>query len=274
MKKFPLVSVIIPVYNEEKYLFYCLNSLQNQTYKNFEIIIIDDGSTDKSIEIAKKFNTVLVKQNHKGAGSARNNGAQHSKGEIIVLLDADMKYDEKYIEKIISPILDGAAVGTFNKEELVANSDNIWSRCWSINSGLPYNRRLPVDYPNTESVFRAILKKEFIKGKGYKVNEGYTDDSSLSKKLKIVAVNAPHAISYHYNPSTLLEVFLSARWIGRGKIYKPTIFNLLRFSFVNSIRVSCKYLLKEAPVAIVLFKLVYDAGVFVGIFFSNNKTYK
>lgn len=274
MKKSSLVSVIIPVYNEEKYLFHCLSSLQNQTYKNFEVIIVDDGSTDKSIEIEKKFDTVLIKQNHKGAGAARNKGVLSSKGEIIVLLDADMKYDKKYIEKLISPILEGEAIGTFNKEELVANADNIWSRCWSINSGLPFNRRLPINYPNTENVFRAILKKEFIKGKGYKDNEGYTDDSGLSKRIKALAVNAPYAISYHYNPSTLSEIFFSARWIGRGKIYKPTIFNLLRFSPFNSIRISCKYLLKGAPTAIFLFKLVYDAGVFTGIFFSNNKTYK
>ena len=274
MKKSPLVSVIIPVYNEELYLSYCLHSLKNQTYKYIEIILIDDGSTDESVEIAKRFDVTILKQRHKGAGAARNKGVRSSKGEIIALLDADMKYDKKYIEKLIVPILEEYAVGTFNKEELVANKDNIWSRCWSINSGLPYNRRLPVDYPNTENVFRAIKKSYFLKKRGFNESEGYTDDSSLSKKLNLRSVNAVGAISYHYNPSTLVEVFFSARWIGRGKTYHPNIFNLLRFSTINSLRVGSKYLLNGAPIMILLFKLVYDAGVFVGIFFSNNKTYK
>ena len=274
MKKFPLVSVIIPVYNEELYISHCLHSLKNQTYKKIEIILIDDGSTDASVEIAKQFDVTIIKQNHRGAGTARNKGVQYSKGEIIALLDADMKYDKKYIEKLIAPILEKSAVGTFNKEELVANANSIWSRCWSINSGLPYGRRLPIKYPNTENVFRAIQKSYFLKTKGFNEKEGYTDDSSLSKKLNVKSVNAVGAISYHYNPSSLFEVFFSARWIGRGKIYRPNIFNFLRFSPINSIRIGVAYLLRGAPVSILLFKLVYDAGVFTGIFFSNNKTYK
>ena len=274
MKTSPLVSVIIPVYNEELYLSHCLQSLKNQTYKNVEIILVDDGSTDASSEVAKQFGVTILKQKHRGAGAARNKGVLFSKGEIIALLDADMKYDKKYIEKLIAPILEGSVVGTFNKEELVANTGNIWSRCWSINSGLPYNRRLPVNYSNTENVFRAIKKSYFIKKRGFNESEGYTDDSSLSKKLNLRSVNAVGAISYHYNPSSLAEVFFSARWIGRGKIYRPNIFNFLRFSPINSIRVGVKYLLHGAPITILLFKLVYDAGAFMGIFFSNNKTYK
>lgn len=274
MKSSPLVSVIIPVYNEEQYLSYCLSSLSNQSYSSFEILVVDDGSTDKSLEIAKKYNVIILQQDHKGPGAARNLGAKKALGKILVFADADMRYDKKYIEMLIRPIIEKNAVGTFVKEEMVANTDNIWSRCWSYNSGLPIDRRLPINYKDTENAFRAILKEYFVKAGGFDESVGYTDDSSISKKLHIFAVNASGAKSYHYNPSSLSEVFISSRWIGRSELFPKSIVNFLRFSPLNSIRVASKLLLKGTPFEIFIFKLVYDMGVFTGIFLSKNKTAK
>jgi glycosyltransferase involved in cell wall biosynthesis len=274
MKKTPLVSVIIPVYNEEKYLDFCLSSLSNQSYPKKEIIIVDDGSTDKGLEICQKFNVQILRQEHQGPGAARNLGVAHAKGEIIVLADADMRYDRKYIENLIKPILLGEAIGTFIKEEYVANPENIWSRCWNINAGLPQDRRLPEDYPDTENAFRAIQKKYFLQGEGYDIHEGYCDDSSLSRKINIKAKNSPDAISYHYNPSSLSEVFYSARWIGRSVLFRPGIISFLRYSLLNSLRISMKYILRGAPYAIIPFKVVFDFGMFIGIFLSHGKRAK
>lgn len=273
MKK-PSVSVIIPVYNEEKYLNFCLSSILEQTYENKEIIVVDDGSNDKSFEIAKQYNVKLLKEKHKGTGNARNKGAQKAKGEILIFADADMSYKKDYIEKLIKPILSEKAIGTFTKDEFVANKENIWSKCWTINSGLPNNRRLPENYKNKENAFRAILKKYFIKAGGFDTAEGYTDDTSLSKKLGIEASNAPGAVSYHYNPSGILEVFYSSRWIGKSKLFKPNFRNFIRFSPINSIRVSFKYLLKGAPFRIFIFKIVFDFGMFSGVFFKGNNNHK
>lgn len=274
MQKIPLVSVIVPVFNEEKYLDACLSSLFDQTYPRFEIIVVDDGSDDASTQIAKNYPVRILTQKHSGPGSARNKGAQNAKGEILIFSDADMKYDKNYMTKLIEPIVAKRTIGTFVKDELVANYDNIWSRCWSTNSGLPINRRLPIDYPETESGFRAILKKYFQKSGGFDTNVGYTDDGSLSRKLQLRAVNAPGAISYHYNPSTLSEVFYSARWVGRAEIFNQNIISFLRYSPINSLRVSLKYLFSGASIAIIPFKLVYDFGMLVGIFLSSNKTAK
>jgi len=275
MKKSLLVSVVVPFYNEEKHLDECLSSLISQSYNNFEIIAVDDGSTDSSINIINKYPHVnLIKQGHRGSGAARNRGVAEAKGEIIIFADADMRFDNKYIESLIGPILRKEAIGTFVKQELVANPDNIWSRCWSFNSSLPIYRRLPIDYPETENAFRAILKEYFVKSGGFETDEGYTDDSSISKKLKIKAANAQGAICYHYNPSDLIEVFISARWIGRSKLFIPDFKNFLRFSFINSLRISMKYYLRGAPFSIFPFKLVYDAGMFAGIFMNSGKTFK
>jgi glycosyltransferase involved in cell wall biosynthesis len=274
MHKQPLVSVVIPVYNEQKYLDACITSLLHQSYTNKEIIVVDDGSTDQSLQIAQKYKLHILKQHHHGPGAARNRGVNAARGEIIVLADADMRYDEKYIEKLTQPIRDKQAIGTFVKEEYVANPQNIWSRCWSCNAGLPSNRRLPENYHDTENAFRAIRKDYFLKGQGYETNEGYTDDGSLSDKINVRASNAPGAKSFHYNPSSLDEVFYSARWIGRSKLFQPNLTNFLRFTPLNSLRISIKYLCSGAPLAIILFKLVFDAGMFTGIFLRNGQTAK
>ncbi|MDP3987952.1 MAG: glycosyltransferase family 2 protein [Candidatus Levybacteria bacterium] len=269
-----LVSVIVPVYNEEKYLDSCLGSLENQTYKDKEIIVVDDGSKDKSLLIAKKHKIRLLETAHKGPGNARNIGASKAKGEILIFADADMYFYKDYIVNLIKPIVEKKTPGTFTKEEFVANPDNIWSRCWNINNGLFSNRRLPADYPQTENAFRAILKDVFLTNKGFEVDEGYTDDSSFSRRSNIKALKADGAICYHYNPSSLVEVFYSARWIGRSKKFESTIYNFFRFSPINSFRVGLKYLLKGAPPQIFLFKLIYDLGIFAGIFFKGEKTFK
>lgn len=100
------VSVIIPVYNAEKYLEKCLDSVINQTLKEIEIICIDDCSTDNSYSILKEYikkdNRIVVfknKTNH-GAGYTRNVGLNFSKGEYIGFVDSDDYIDEKYYEEL------------------------------------------------------------------------------------------------------------------------------------------------------------------------------
>lgn len=94
MSKQPCVSVIVPVYNAQKYLEQCLQSLADQTMADFEVICVDDGSTDSSVEMIRGFmqrdaRFTLVQQKNQYAGIARNNGIAHAKGEYLLFLDAD-----------------------------------------------------------------------------------------------------------------------------------------------------------------------------------------
>lgn len=85
-----LFSVIIPVYNGEKFLGETLESVVNQDYDPFEVIVVDDGSTDSSAEIIKSFSTVrYIYQKNQGNSFARNQGIKVSKGELIALIDQD-----------------------------------------------------------------------------------------------------------------------------------------------------------------------------------------
>jgi glycosyltransferase involved in cell wall biosynthesis len=90
-KKNPLVSVVIPVYNGEKYLHEAIESVLAQTYPNTEIIVIDDGSTDRSAEIAQKLSSVVKYhyQSNAGTGAARNHGVEVARGSFFSFLDAD-----------------------------------------------------------------------------------------------------------------------------------------------------------------------------------------
>ncbi|MBR6327686.1 MAG: glycosyltransferase family 2 protein, partial [Alphaproteobacteria bacterium] len=88
------ISVIMPVYNVEKYLERCLSSICHQTYQNIEIICIDDGSTDKSLEILKQFQArderiKIIAQQNQGASKARNKGLTEATGSYIYFMDSD-----------------------------------------------------------------------------------------------------------------------------------------------------------------------------------------
>ena len=102
MKESPLVSVIIPVYNYERYLGEALESVLGQTYRNLEVIVVDDGSTDQSREVARSFaarGVVYCHQNHAGIGPARNKGVELARGEFLAFLDADDRWPLEKIER-------------------------------------------------------------------------------------------------------------------------------------------------------------------------------
>ena len=96
----PLVSIIIPLYNAEKYVGETMRSVQNQTWPNKEIIVVDDGSTDSSLAVVnscKDKNTRIITQANNGASAARNAGLKEAKGEYIQFLDADDLLSENKI---------------------------------------------------------------------------------------------------------------------------------------------------------------------------------
>ena len=101
-----LISVIIPVYNMEQYLERCLDSVINNTYRNLEIICIDDGSTDRSLEILRRYETadpriVVIAKENGGVSSARNAGLDRMTGEYVTLVDPDDFVHPQYIEQLV-----------------------------------------------------------------------------------------------------------------------------------------------------------------------------
>ncbi len=259
------VSIIIPTYNEEKVIRDCLESLDQQTFKDIEVIVVDDGSTDNTKELIA--GVKLLTQQHKGPGEARNLGAKEAKGEILVFVDADMTFDKDFIKDLVDPIIKGESKGTFSKEEYVSNYQNIWAKCWNINRGISNPKMQGKNYPDTQKVFRAILKSEFEKVGGFEAGGHYTDDWSLSEKLGYNATVSGGKF-YHKNPDSLIEVFSQAKWVAK-RPYKlgaigflvALIRSFLPASLMIGLLKSIIYLTPQ----FLIFKIIYDLGIFIGI---------
>lgn len=201
-------SIIIPAYNEEKDLPECLTSLKKQSEKRFEIILVDDGSTDNTIGIAKNFKIKILKQNHQGPGKARNLGAKNAKGEILVFIDADMTFDKNYLKNLINPLLKNKKIlGTTHDYEVAKNIENKWSYLWG-------EIRVSKEGANQVKIFRAIKKKKFLELGGFDQKYGYADDQTFWFKYGLKPTVAKNTICYHKNPEDLKGTFKQAEWIG------------------------------------------------------------
>lgn len=118
----PLVSIVIPCYNQAYWLSEAIESALAQTYKNIEVIVVNDGSPDNTSEIAKRYPVRLVEKENGGLSSARNAGIREAKGQYILPLDSDDKILPEFIEKTIG--LDDI-VSTAQQE--FGDSNNLWN---------------------------------------------------------------------------------------------------------------------------------------------------
>jgi len=220
-----IVSIVIPAYNEEKEIASCLLSLKKQTYKNFEILLVDDGSTDKTTEIVKKFKDVqLLLGAHKGPGVSRNLGAQQARGEILVFVDADMTFEKNYLKNLIAPLLqDKKILGTTHDQEIATNIQNIWASLWG-------KLRVNQKQNTSGAIFRAIRKNKFLDLGGFDPRYGYADDQTLLIKYNLRPITAENTLCYHNNPETLKEVYKQSRWIGAS--YRSSLFFLFPFNYL------------------------------------------
>lgn len=105
-----MISIIIPFYNTEKYLEECLSSVKSQTFSDYECLMIDDGSTDSSREIAEKFlddsRFKLLNKEHVGFPQAKNIGLDNAKGDYICFIDSDDFINEHYLEKLYNTLIE------------------------------------------------------------------------------------------------------------------------------------------------------------------------
>ena len=104
--KTPLISVIVPAYNSEKFVGKCIESIQNNTYQNIEIIIINDGSKDNTAAVVSEYakadpRVVLINKENGGVSKARNTGIDVATGEYIAFLDSDDCYMEHFLEMMV-----------------------------------------------------------------------------------------------------------------------------------------------------------------------------
>lgn len=273
LKEMIKVSVIIPVYNEEKDIRACLESLRKQSLKEKEVIVVDDGSTDGTREAVQEYREVkLLTGTHKGPGASRNLGAKKARGKYLIFVDADMTFSANYLKNLIAPLeRDATLIGTCHDYEIVTNTSNIWSRCWG-------KIRVSKEQAKDVKIFRAIRTKVFLAKGGFDPRYGYADDQTLWFKHGLKSVPAPHTTCYHRNPETLSGVYKQSRWIGASfdawplqvqviKYFVPLFAFLVSPIMVPLVTIKRTFMMKEYTIIpqMLLFVIIRYVGTFFGL---------
>ena len=221
------VSIIIPVYNSEKYFEECIKSVINQTYNNIEIILINDGSEDNSLSICEKYSKLdnrikLINNKKLGVSSARNSGLSISTGKYVMFLDSDDYFSDDYVERMYKTIektksdivISGFRCFENNKEEIIqySNEDKYLELDSIIN-----------DMVNTyyfNSISKTITKLDIIKNNNieFDISLTYFEDYKFSfmvmKKCKKIFYISNCFYNYRINEDS------STRKLSFEKVFK------------------------------------------------------
>jgi len=214
--KFPKVSIIIPAYNEEKIVENLLKSLMKLDYpkKKVEVIVVDDGSTDRTTETVSKYPVKLIKGQHKGVGFARNLGWKNASSDIIIFIDADMVVDKNLIKETVRHFKKSDVAGTNNKEILM-NKKSLMARLLYLRKFLGLNYS---DFKILRTCRKSILKQV----DGFDPTYGYYDDWELTirvLKLGYKIVFTPKALVKHREPENMRELYRQCKWMGKSMIF-------------------------------------------------------
>lgn len=171
----PLVSVIIPTKNSEKFLEKCLHSVKNQTYKNTEIVVVDNDSSDQTKEIAKKY-TDKVFNFGPERSAQRNFGVKNSAGDYLIVLDSDMELSEEVLGDCVKEMqTNDSIVGLIIPEE--SFGEGFWTRCKKL------ERSFYVGLDWMEAA-RFFSRKVFEEMGGYDEKNTGTEDYDLPQRIK------------------------------------------------------------------------------------------
>lgn len=196
-----MITVIVPIYNVEKYLGKCIESILIQSYSNFELLLIDDGSTDNSGRIcdgyAKRDNRIIVfHQTNKGVGAARNLGIEKAKGRWILFIDSDDYVNEDYFSAAIAGL------------ESETNADCIIFPTWKDTPA--YSASQLIDELHTATIL--FESKELY----YKTGAFFRKSASIYSKLYHVAIINEHNIRFQ-NTSVCEDVIFNISYFRYAK---------------------------------------------------------
>lgn len=175
-----MVSIIIPSLNEELYIGELLESLKNQTYKEFEIIVADANSKDRTREIANSYGAIVIEGGTQSVG--RNNGFKRSKGDILLFLDADISFSSNFLEK---------SIAEFNKRklDLACAQFNLESEVLSqkvhnlaTNTSFKIREKTPIAMATGATLF--FKREVFEKLGGFKEDLRIAEDQEIVRRAK------------------------------------------------------------------------------------------
>lgn len=239
----PLVSIIVPVYNVEKYLQQCVDSLVSQTYKNIEILLIDDGSKDNSGQMCNQFseqytNVMSFHKKNSGLGLTRNFGLERINGDYVTFVDSDDYLNQDAIQRLVDGLENGkndTVIGGFTKitdegkeiytekyPEEVIDNDQVYSHL--------FNRMLGSSPDSHDlikpSVWNALYSVKLIRAHNLcfvsereLISEDIVWDSDYYRYSKSVKVISSSSYYYRYNPTSLSQTYKPDRFARSIKFY-------------------------------------------------------
>lgn len=236
-------SIIIPVYNVEKYLKRCIDSVLNQTYNNYEIIIINDGSTDNSSKILESYKNPKIKiinQENNGVSYSRNVGVSNSTGDYILFLDSDDFYETKLLETLNEEIQNEEMI-KFNYNDFKENTKIPMKNIeFKSEQGKDILKRLIEEKINFETPWIFAIKKDYMLNYKFEIDK-YHEDFGL---MPIMVYNSKNIssinfIGYNYNREN--ENSITA-YKNQEKEYKKALDTLYFFKKVKETNID-KYIL-------------------------------
>ena len=194
----PKFSIIIPVYNVEKYIKKCLDSIFEQSFKDYEVIVVNDGTKDNSMDIVKEYNVKIINQKNQGLTEARNSGAKKATGEYLIFIDSDDYIDKDLLKEINKSLKNDPDIVRFQIREVY--EDDKESKDY---------KETPFTNKNGVEAFNLITKYHFVENAwSYAIKRSYYEDNNYSFKkgtihedfgllpLVIIKANTVNSISY------------------------------------------------------------------------------
>lgn len=216
-KSNPLVSICIPAYNSSKYIAETLHSLLNQSYKNFEIIVCDDSSTDNTIPIIKSFNSSLItitKNKGKGASSARNEAFKISNGDLIIFFDADDVVQKNFIASQVVQYLQHddqtviySSIGRFYNNDIqnfkIDEKQNLGNYVFSQWIKVITEKGTGLNVPGRYLIPRSLISSSTPWNENLSMNDDFPFFTKIYKSASKVVLNAEVALMYRSGNSSL-----------------------------------------------------------------------
>jgi cellulose synthase/poly-beta-1,6-N-acetylglucosamine synthase-like glycosyltransferase len=221
----PFISIIVPTKNNEKNIGRCLNALKFLNYpkEDYEIIVVDGCSSDRTPEIARKYGAKIVSDDGKGRALALNAGVDHAIGDYIAFTDADCVPDQDWIRNSLKYFLSDDVAGVGGPNVVPTDTNSLTHAIEYVSLQSPYAKRFE-SIGNVEaiagcnSIYRANLLRNFMP----LPMVGYVEDLLLNYRIRkrgLRIVSAPDAIVWHYRHySSFKSFFIQMISMGKGEI--------------------------------------------------------
>ncbi len=234
-----LISIIVPVYNREKCITRCLDSIINQLYKNIEIIVVDDGSTDNTYEVLLEYkirdNRIRVlKKNNGGVSSARMYGLNNASGKYVGFVDSDDYIEKEMYLKLYSAICENESDMAVLYDYVVKKRDGNPESC--ITNDIALKKICMLEFPT--SVWAGLYKKEIALQVGFDTNIHFFEDfyfnfQVLEKTDKVSIVNG-HYYRYEKSDNSCNSSGLNWKRLSCLNVIPTLLEKTKKFDFLNT----------------------------------------